>query len=538
MISIRSRIALAGWLCLAACSAAAQTNFAVLVNDGAWTWFNDPRAIFHNGVLYFGYNRAADGRVVLSRLNLQNGGVTNLWTSSLKLEDDHDLPGLLQKQDGTLLAIYSRHQNDQFFTYRLSTSTNPVSPSDWGPEQTNNTRTFAASGMTYDNPFQLAAENGKTYNFARYLNYNPNIFTSADGGVTWSTPRILIKTGTGGSIRPYVKYCSDYDHRIDFFYTDGHPDNIPTSLYHLYYQSNGFYKTDGSFLKSYANLPILHDSGERGSVVYQYNTAAQPDPDQWIPGARAWCWEIACPSNGYPACVFQVKASNVTGTAWSGARIYYYYARWNGTNWQKRFIAQAGRPIYDSQPDYGGGMCLDPQDPNAIYVSTDAANPFDLTTTSNVPLGAHYQIWKGVTTDGGLTFHWQAVTAGSTVDNLRPYIPRRFGGEKCVLWFRGTYTSYVSFATSIVGLFTSNVSTNGEVTAPGPTNLSYDVNGNIFSLSWPATHLGWILQEQTNSAGTGLGSNWLDLAESSGLTSTNFPIDAAMASTYFRLRHP
>src|SRR6185503_18407033 len=48
-------------------------------------------------------------------------------------------------------------------------------------------------------------------------------------------------------------------------------------------------------------------------------------------------------------------------------------------------------------------------------------------------------------------------TGNSTVDNLRPYVPRRFGGEPCVLWFRGTYTSYVSFNCSIVGLFTTKV---------------------------------------------------------------------------------
>jgi autotransporter-associated beta strand protein len=448
----------------AAVSSPAQTNFATLVGDGAWTWFNDPRALFNNGILYFGYNRAADGSAVLSALNLQSGVVTNLWTSSLTLVDDHYLPGLLVKQDGTMLAIYSRHQNDQFFMYRLSTSTNPVSGSAWGAEQMNNTGTNVSTGMTYSNPFQLAGESGRVYNFARYLNYNPNVFTSTDGGATWSTPTILIQTGTG-STRPYVKYCSDYNQRIDILYTDAHPDNYTNSLYHLYYQGGAFYKTDGTFVKSYTNLPILHDSGERGSVIYQYSDAAQSDPNQWIPTARAWCWEIAYQTNGAPVCVFQTKVDNVTGTSWSDARIYYYYARWTGTNWQKQFIAQAGRPLYNGQPDYGGGMCLDPQDPNTIYISTDAANPFDLTTTTNVPLGANYQIWKGVTADGGLTFTWQAITGSSTVDNFRPYIPRRFGGEPCVLWFRGTYTSYTSFNCSIVGLFTTAVPSN--VTANG-----------------------------------------------------------------------
>jgi hypothetical protein len=605
---------------------------------------------------------------------------------------------------------------------------NPVLPSDWGREERNDTGTSVSTGTTYSNPFQLASENGKIYNFARYLNYNPNVFTSTNGGATWSPPTIVVQTGKG-AIRPYVKYCSDYDHRIDFFYTDGHPDKITTSLYHLYYQSNGFYKTDGSFLKSYANLPILHDSGERGAVVYQYNTAAQANPNEWIPSGRAWGWEIAYQTNGDPACVFQVKASNVTGSAWSDARIYYYYARWTGTNWQKRFIAQGGRPLYDGQPNYGGGMCLDPADPNTVYISTDAVNPFDLTTTTQVPLAAHFEIWKGETTDGGLTFNWQAVTAGSSVDNLRPYIPRRFGGEKCVLWLRGAYNSYLSFATSIVGLFTSKIATNTESggnlkftyvdatcgvggdtalasgatfspplnggtradnnweqrtvfgssgnifeaggavaenapelcttitnlvpganyavrvlfwdangstanwciragfrSAPGlnplfsasdasvklgataaplastlkyavaptlfaessrvllagsigtktadgsgaiqvfiddkPSNigsnnrtwydgvawaaisaspapsLSFAAAGNSVSLSWPASHLGWILQEQTNSPNSGIGSNWIDLFETEGVISTNFLVDPKVSAKFFRLRHP
>jgi autotransporter-associated beta strand protein len=433
----------------------AQTNFATLVPDGVWTWFNDPRAVFHNGTLYFGYVRSSDGRSVLSQFNLQTGQTTNLWTSSLTETDDHDVSGLQVKQDGTLLAIWARHGGDQFFSYRLSSSTNPVSPADWGAEQR---IANSGAGLTYANPCQLTNESAKVYDFCRDLNYNPTVFTSTDGGATWSPPQLMIKTGTG-STRPYVKYCSDSGSRIDFLYTDAHPDNYPCSLYHMYYQGGSFYQTDGTFLTNFANLPILHDSGQRGSVVYQYNAAASSDPNQWIATARAWCWDIAYQTNGAPACVFQVKVDNVTGTNWSDARIYYYYARWTGTSWQKRFIAQAGRPLYNGQPDYGGGIAIDPLDVNSIYLASDAASPFDLTTTTNVPLGNHYEIWKGVTTNGGLTFNWQAVTTNSTMDNLRPYVPRRFGGEQCVLWFRGSYVSYTSFSTAIVGMFTTAVPT-------------------------------------------------------------------------------
>jgi hypothetical protein len=323
--------------------------------------------------------------------------------------------------------------------------------------------------MTYANPFQLSAEGGRIYNFCRNLNFNPTVYTSTDGGNNWSAPQLFIETG-GGGVRPYLKYASDYDQRIDFLYTDGHPRDVNNSLYHFYYQGGSFYRTDGTFVKSYANLPIVHDSGERGSVIYQYSGAAQSDPNEWIPTGRAWCWEIANDNDGSPVAVFTVQRDNVTGPNWFDDRIYYYYARWTGTNWQKRFIAHAGRPLYSAEDDYAGGICVDPVDPNVIYISSNAQDPFNLSDTTNVPLRANerYELWRGVTEDGGLTFNWTPVTTNSSVDNLRPYVPRRNGGEPCVIWFRGTYSSYTAYSCSIVGLFTTDVPT-----PPPPPLINY-----------------------------------------------------------------
>jgi hypothetical protein len=437
------------------CAVAAQTNFAVLADDCAWTWYNDPRALFHHGILYFGCVRFADGKSVLNAFNLQTGLTTNLWAGTRTERDDHDVPALLSEDDGTLLAIYARHAKDPFFAYRRSLTANPVTSADWGDEQT-----IPATGasLTYANPFQLTAENGRIYNFARNLNYNPTVFTSTNGGASWSAPRLLLETGTGATIRPYVKYTSDHKRRIDFLYTDGHPRDVANSLYHLYYQDGAFYKTDGALLRKFSDLPIRHDAGERGSIIYQYNDAPQPDPNQWIPTGRAWCWEIASARDGSPVAVFSVERRHVAGPEKGvGDRIYYYYARWTGTNWQKRFTAHAGRPLYPAEDDYAGGICLDPQDPATIYISSNAANPFNLADIASVPLraGGRYEIWRGVTADGGLSFIWQQITTNSESDNLRPYIPRCNGGEPCVLWFRGAYHAYTNYKCSIVGLFTT-----------------------------------------------------------------------------------
>src|SRR6266850_3995699 len=96
---------------------------------------------------------------------------------------------------------------------------------------------------------------------------------------------------------------------------------------------------------------------------------------------------------------------------------------------QKRFIAHAGRPLSDGESDYAGGICLDPENPDVVYISSNAANLFDLTSASRIPLSesSHYEMFRGVTTNAGLEFNWTAVTTNSAMDNLRPCVPRNHG---------------------------------------------------------------------------------------------------------------
>jgi signal transduction histidine kinase len=213
-------------------------------------------------------------------------------------------------------------------------------------------------------------------------------------------------------------------------------------------------------VKSFDQLPILHDKGESGSVIYRYSEAEQDDPNQWIPSGRAWCWQIASPEHGFPVCVFTVRVKDAMGTNWSDGRIYYYYARWTGTNWQKRFIAHAGRPLYQAEGDYAGGICMDPDDPTVVYLSSDAADPFALRDTKHVPLRprGRFELWRGETSDGGQTFHWRALTTNSTADNLRPFVPQGRRDSPTLLWFRGDYRRYTSFQSEIVGLFSTGTS--------------------------------------------------------------------------------
>jgi fibronectin-binding autotransporter adhesin len=78
----------------------------------------------------------------------------------------------------------------------------------------------------------------------------------------------------------------------------------------------------------------------------------------------------------------------------------------------------------------------------------------------------------------------------------------------------------------------------GVSVATNPTNVTFSVSGNTLSLSWPSSHLGWVLQSQTNSLSTGLSTNWVDVAGSGSMTSTNITIDPTRPTQFYRLRRP
>ncbi len=426
-------------------------NAVEISPDGAWTWFNDERSIVHQGSLFSGYVKS-DGHYGVTRRDLSTGENFQMIisTEASREQDDHNNPSITALPDGRLLLLYSKHHTEAVAYQRTSTIPLPSKDTDWGPEIARP----AQARNTYANTYLLSAEDNTLYNFHRCINFNPSLEISTDDAATWSESRQFLGTGSGG-VRPYPRYTANGKDRIDLIYTDGHPRDIRNSVYHLFYQKGALHQTDGTVIDQLANIPLDHDGGQRGSVIYSYSDAdwAEGDgPDQWIPSGRGWTWDVHYGKDGHPVCVFQVQKDDVTGKGWENDRIYYYYARWTGTEWQRRFIAHAGRPLYAAEDDYGGGMCLDPEDPNVVYISTNAADPFALGDLTKVPLAdkARYEIHRGVTTDGGLTFTWTPVTENSQADNLRPIVPMNHGHSELLVWFSGAYTTYTKFSTRVL----------------------------------------------------------------------------------------
>jgi len=152
---------------------------------------------------------------------------------------------------------------------------------------------------------------------------------------------------------------------------------------------------------------------------------------------------------------------------------------------------------------------------------------------------------------------------GGTNDRVQGLPSVNYGGTLVVTNIAGTLSAGDSFtlfsAASRSGNFSSIVNqtgnsgialafnpTNGVLsvisgTASYPTNLTFSRSGNTLSISWPATHVGWILQSQTNSLNAGIQTStnaWYDWPGSSAVTLTNIPINPINPSVFFRLRHP
>ena len=417
----------------------------IVFNDnGVWCWFQDERAIVHNGKLIIGSvadasgtdGSSRNGNVEVVQYDIATQAVSSPFVLHANLNsDDHAAPAFLALPDNHILVLYATHGNDDYMRYRISTNTNDATT--WGSEQTYT----ASSGVTYSNVYRLSDENsgsGRIYDFYRGENYNPNFLTSDDEGQTWnyglsgvSTDGRLIAIGTG-STRPYVKYTSNNTDKIHFIATEAHPRNYDNSIYYGYLYQGGLYDAAGNYLHDTSTGGITPTSLEK---IYQGGS-----------NNVGWTTDIQLDSNGYPYCAFSVQMNQDL------TDLRYWYARYDGSSWHVNEMAYAGSALYSAESDYTGLVALDPADPGVLYISADVHPVTGQALISSADNQRHYELFKGTTTDMGATWTWQYITKNSTEDNIRPIIPQ-YDDATILLWCRGTYTTYLDWDMDIVGLF-------------------------------------------------------------------------------------
>ncbi len=414
-----------------------------LNDDGGWCWFEDERAIVHDGKLIVGtiaagtHDPARRGNVELTVLDLATGATRRCVLHERLERDDHDSPALAVCGDGRLLAMYCKHGSENRIYYRRSQQ--PGDATRWQEEQVY--IPSESSRVTYSNLFRLTAEKdgrGRIYNFYRGHNasFKPSWMLSDDDGQTWTARGVWIDFPASRKHRPYVKYCSNGRDTIHFAFTEGHPRDVDNSIYHAYYRDGAFFSADGARIKSVEDGPITPAEAMRVFSGGPHNVA--------------WISDLHLDGAGRPVLVYSVQKDSAglpSAHPRAGQDHRYRYARWDGQRWRDQEIACAGARLYRGEDDYTGNICLDPHDPDVVYLSSNVN-----IHTGQPNASGHYEIYRGQTPDLGATWSWTALTENSTVDNLRPIVPLGASAGPMVLWLRGTYRAYTDYDLDVVGM--------------------------------------------------------------------------------------
>ena len=116
-------------------------------------------------------------------------------------------------------------------------------------------------------------------------------------------------------------------------------------------------------------------------------------------------------------------------------------------------------------------------------------------------------------------------------------------GDTFTLFNKAVSNAAAMTVTGGGAVWTNKLAINGTIQViPGvntnPTNITFSVSGNVVTLSWPADHTGWRLQAQTNLLTKGLGTNWAEIPGAASVNTTNFTVNPANGSVFYRLVYP
>ncbi|WP_160167207.1 BNR-4 repeat-containing protein [Rhodopirellula europaea] len=426
-------------------------DLITLNDNGAWSWFMDERAVVDRDKLIVGSVRAVKdynsgkgdpnwGNVEVAVHDLASGETRSVILHKHFEQDDHDNPAFLALPDGRYLCVYTKHGAELSIYYRFSAPGNPLV---WSKplifDSPGHAEHLGGDSVTYSNLFRFPS--GRIFNFYRGVGHDPNYMFSDDGGKSWTHGGRVMKGRDGYS--PYLKYTQDGD-TIHFVATEDHPRNYDNSLYHGFLREGQLCKSDGSVVGK------LSTDVETSVRTWDFTRVFQGDPDN-----VAWMTDIELDDEKRPVILFSVqKDGRGLPPKQGGDDLRYHYARWDGHAWQQREIAYAGSRLYPFEDDYTGLAAIDPSDPTTVYISTNADPTNGSPLISQADQKRHHEIFCGRSNDGGQTWRWNPITANSTMDNLRPIVPKWHDDRTALVWMRGRYIhNHGEWTTSVVATF-------------------------------------------------------------------------------------
>ena len=185
--------------------------------------------------------------------------------------------------------------------------------------------------------------------------------------------------------------------------------------------------------------------------------------------------------------------------------------QWN--YWSLTEVAPGGVPPY----------LLAPLPPSSI-VLTNSTVAVSATAYGSAPLGYTWSFNNSAATN---------ILASGGTNNLSPIsanlsVPTSsVGSGQLELTVTNAYGTNITFVTLV-----SPISTNPVPIVPIPEPTS----GTVL-LTWPADHIGWQLQAQTNTVGVGLTKNWYNYNPSTGTNQVAVSINLTNGTVFYRLTY-
>jgi fibronectin type 3 domain-containing protein len=274
-----------------------------------------------------------------------------------------------------------------------------------------------------------------------------------------------------------------------------------------------------------------------GNITTRWSTGGSQSPGQWFQvdmrttnALYKLILDAASSTSDYPRG-YQVQVSN-DGVNWSSS-----VATGVGASALTTiiFTSQTARYIRVTQTGSTTGnywslyefnvYALPPAPPAPGNLIATAASSSQINLTWNTVSGANSYYVKRSATRGG---SYLTIASGVTTTN---YADAGLPAVTAYYYVVSAVSSGVESTNSLQASATTQSS-------QAPINVGAIIFGKNLALSWPADHLGWHLQVQTNSLGSGLGTNWVTWPGSESVTSTNITIDPANGAVFYRLISP
>jgi hypothetical protein len=430
---MKKYLVIASFMMFGVCKAQEFTTF---MKDGGWCWYQDPRVVIKNNKLIIGGLGGESGDVKIGVYDLKSN--TNLGSVVLHenfQRDDHNVPALYIRPDGSILAVYAKHNNEAIHYYRISSPTDYLS---WGEEkQFVHDYGTSKQGVTYMNLYHMQEE-GLLYNFFRDgPHFNPAFITSSDHGVTWGNETHFISDGLGSRNRPYARYFQRDENTVGVSFTEAHPRNYGNSLYYADFRNGAFYNVDGSKIKNLSEGPLTPAESDK---IYQGSAKGSAGKHGGSVENSAWTATIVKDKKNNPHIGYTLYLTNDDHR--------YRLASWDGKKWIDREIAYAGKCLYTKESSYTGLLTIDPLDSKIVYISTD------VDPSTGKDLGGKHEIYtaKIGKKDDISCIKWKPLTINSKDTNLRP-IAVEGEGYKVLLWLGdGPFNTYTDYNLDVKGM--------------------------------------------------------------------------------------